>query len=948
MTPRCGPRAAAIGTHELLGRDAQLDAIRAWLGDPTRLPSTRLLDGEAGIGKTSLVRAAIAEADRLGYEVLAAEPVEPESGLAYAALGDLLGGRLGTLLPVLPGPQRAALEAALLLRPVEGHPPEALAVATALLNGLRALSSGDHPVLVAIDDAQWLDVATVEATRFALRRLRTERVAVLIARRASTDPRPGLGSAGLPTTDHIAIGPLTIGAIHALVRERTGVVLSRPTLRRLYELSGGNPFYALELGRALGEGRFRLEPGEALPRDLRGLVDSRIAGFPTETRTALAACAAMSRPTWGLLARALGGTDPGPALAPAVEGGVVEAVGDDVVFTHPLLASAAYASLGPGERHRLHARLAASVPDSLERARHLALAADGPDEQVASVVEAAAAETFARAASADAAELAALARRLTPVGETDATARRTYLEAHYRFESGEAEASAGLLEGLIADMEPGPGRGRILASLARVRHFQTDVAGGVALQRQALAEAGSDTELRGYLEESLAEGLLLMRGDLEAASAHARSAAATARGRGDEAALAEALAAVALTEQAMGASPTDAMDEALALEHATLQLCVMRQPSFALGSVLAADDRLEEARDVFLALQRRAEDRGNVTSISPVRNRLSTIECLLGDLTEAAGLARESAEFALQNGQQPSRASALGRLALVLARQGELDEARDTASLSLELAGGPDFRPEEPTRALARGGEHALWAMGEVGLSAGEPAEASRYLEPLAEVLIGSGVREPAELRFLPTAIEALVLLGRTDQAERLVAWLEAEAHRLERASVRSAALAGRALLCSAGNDLPGAVSRLEEAVAAARGAPLPFELARTLLLLGRVQRRTSLKRAARATLEDAAARFDALGARRWADTARDELGRIGGRAPARGTLSPTERQVVALVTQGLSNKEVASALFVTPKAIEANLSRVFAKTGVRSRAELAALAAAEVAQVKQ
>jgi DNA-binding NarL/FixJ family response regulator len=128
----------------------------------------------------------------------------------------------------------------------------------------------------------------------------------------------------------------------------------------------------------------------------------------------------------------------------------------------------------------------------------------------------------------------------------------------------------------------------------------------------------------------------------------------------------------------------------------------------------------------------------------------------------------------------------------------------------------------------------------------------------------------------------------------------------------------------------------------------LPFERARVLLLLGRVQRRATHKRAARATLEQAVASFDRLGARRWADNARDELARIGGRAPARGTLSETERQVVALVTQGLSNKEVASALFVTPKAIEANLSRVFAKTGVRSRSELAALAASQVAQVKQ
>jgi DNA-binding CsgD family transcriptional regulator len=934
-------------TAELIGRDAQLEDIAAWLGDPTRLPAGRVLEGDPGIGKTSLMRGAISLAEDAGYRVLRASPVEPESGLAYAALGDLLAGALEDVLPALPEPQREALEAALLLRPAKGHRPEALAVATAFLNGLRALAR-ERPVLVALDDAQWLDAATSDAARFAFRRLRSEAVAILVTRRSRADRRLGIEATGLPSPSTVTVGPLSLGAIHALIVERTVLEPSRPILRQVHELSGGNPFFALELARAIAEGRLRLEPGEPLPMGLRTLVDSRIGGLPSATRWALAACAAMSRPTQRLVGAVIDDGDGLHALAPALAAGVIVETQGGIAFDHPLLASAAYGSLDAGERRRLHARLAGVVPDAAERARHLALAATGPDERVAMALEEAGAATFARAAGADAAQLAALARRLTPAGSEEALARRTYLEAYYRFESGEGDVAADLLEGLIARSGPGPARARLLASLARVRHFQQDVATGVALQRQGLAEAAEDAELRGFLEESLAEGLLLMRTDLGAAWHHARSAARIAETRADDAGLAEALAAVALAEQALGMPRTEAMERALELEPATLHLCVMRQPGFAHGSVLACDDELLRARDVLRTLAQRADDRGNVTSIAPIRNRLSTICCLLGDYDEAERLARESAEFAHQNGQLPSRASALGRLALVLARRGELDEARAAATRALVLAAGPDFDPGHPTHAMSRGGEAALWALGELALSVGDAAEVDRHLGPLTAELLGAGIREPSELRFLGAEIEALVLLGRLEDANRLAGWLATEAARVGRPSTRSGASIARGLLEAACGELAAATRSMEAGVDRARESGMPLELGRALLLLGRVRRRATLKRASRAALEEATEVFDGLGARRWAANAREELGRIGGRAPARGTLSATERQVVALVTRGLSNKEVASALFVTPKAIEANLSRVFAKTGVRSRAELVALAVTEASGAKQ
>ncbi len=923
--------------QELVGREAQLEAIAAWLGDTERLPGTILLQGEPGIGKTSLVRATADEAQRSGMCVLRAAPVEPEAGLPYAALGDLLGDRLGTFLAALPVPQQRALETALLLRPAAGHPLESLAVATAFLNALRLLSAG-RPVLLLIDDAQWLDGATVDVVRFALRRLRREHVAAFVARRPEALSRGGLMATDLAEPTMLQLKPLPADAIHALVRARTGMVLSRPVLSRVHELSAGNPLYALELARALRDGRLQLRPGETLPSDLRALVGGRIGELPPDTREALGACAVMSRPSLDVLGRTFALADPETVVAPAVAAGVVDLDSGVVTFRHPLLASAAYAALTVAERVDIHGRLARVVPDRIEQVRHLALATQGPDERVAMEVEMAATDALQRAAAADAADLASLARRLTPDDETAGAHRRTFLEAHCRFESGESDVSAALLEWLIERTAPGPARARVMAALARVRHFQVDVGAGVTLQRQALAEVGSDDQLRGALEESIAEGLLLTHVDLEDAARHARSAAAIAATRDDPAALGEALAAVALVGQSTGSPVPAAMARALELEPALAESCVMRQPSFAFGAILAADDELERARSVFRELLHRADERGNVTSIAPLRNRLSTVVCLMGDYAEAERLARAADEFALQAGQVPSRASALGRLALVLARRGELASARDAAERSLLLAAGPDFTPGQPAAALTRGGEHALWAMGEIAAALGDAAATARHLGPLATTLLDAGVRDPGELRYLVTAVEAHLLLGHVDAAARLGVWLEREAERVPRPSVTSAALASRGLLDAARGDLGAAVDHLDAAVDEARRAPLPYELGQLSLLLGKVQRRATRKRAARTILLEAHELFVRLGARRWAENTHRELARIGGRAPAQGTLSESEQRVAGLVTQGLSNKEVAAALFVTPKAVEASLSRVYAKTGARSRTQLTAL----------
>lgn len=912
----------------VVGRDEELASVVAFLDGGIR-PGVLLLDGEAGIGKTTLWEKAVAAARRSGVRVLACRPGGTETQLSYAALADLLEEALDEVLPELPSPQRRALEAALLLDEPEGTRLDRRVVAVAFLNALRQLESNGS-VAIAIDDLHWLDRETAGALEFAARRLGERRVALILARRAGPDePAPlGLSRAFPPEQlERLWVGPLSLGAVHHLLQSRLDLFLARPRLRRLHELAGGNPFYALELGRALDRGTIQLEPGEPLPATLQELVSERVAGLPEATRAELAAAAALSRPTLSLV--------DGEALEPAVQANVVEVAGDEVRFTHPLLRTAAYAPLTASERRELHRRLAEIVSDVEERARHLALATQEPDEMVARIVEGGADAAFRRGAPIAAAELAEQARRLTPAGAREDATRRSLDEAEYRFEAGDVARSEAVLEDALESTAPGPARARLLSRLARVRHFAEDVGGGVDLLREALAEAGDDPALRAEIEEGLAWGLMLMRSDLSGAAEHARSAVRLAERLGDRAALAEALAAQALTELALGRDPTSAMRRAMELEEWTLHLRVLRHPSFAKGYLLNCEDRLDQARETFRELQRRATEQGDESALATILNHLTLVELLAGNWEEAIRNAEEGHSLALQSGQRPTQASILGKKALIEALQGAVEEARATARRSLEIA-APGFDPSSPEPALGRGGQTAIGALGLLELSLGRPEEAHSYLGPLTAALLEAGIEEPGELRCLPDSVEALVYLGRLEEAEAMLAPFEGAARRLDRPTALAVAGRCRGLLLASRGDVDEALSALERGLEQHDRHPLPFERGRTLLALGQGQRRAKRRRDARVSLELALAVFEELGASVWAETARGALARIGGRAPSGGKLTPTERKLAELVAEGRSNKEAAAELFVTPKTVETQLSRIYAKLGIHSRAELA------------
>jgi DNA-binding CsgD family transcriptional regulator len=225
--------------------------------------------------------------------------------------------------------------------------------------------------------------------------------------------------------------------------------------------------------------------------------------------------------------------------------------------------------------------------------------------------------------------------------------------------------------------------------------------------------------------------------------------------------------------------------------------------------------------------------------------------------------------------------------------------------------------------------------LGFLELSLSNPTAAIERLEPVLAFLDEMGSPEPGIIPCVPDAIEALVSLGRLDEAEALLGRLERQGRTLDRPWAIATAARGRGLLTAARGDLTGASSALERALVEHRRVPQPFELARTLLVKGEVERRAKQKRAARSTLEQALGLFQSLGAPLWGQRARDDLARVGGAVLPSNQLTPTEQRIAQLVGEGKKNREVADVLFISVKTVEANLSRIFHKLGVRSRTEL-------------
>jgi DNA-binding CsgD family transcriptional regulator len=913
-----------LGELSVVGRADELSQIGELLDRRDRLPAAALVVGEAGIGKTTVWLAATARAVDRGYRVLLTRPSEVATGYSFAGLADFVADVVDEVSAALPPPQRRALDAALLRESDEGSSVEERVVAAAFLGTLRALAN-KAPVVVAVDDAQWLDAPSQAVLRFALARLRDEPVAAMLTARG--DP-PDWIRRTVPEErlTMIELRPLSVGALQELFRVRLGRPFTRPALLRLWESSGGNPFFALELARALERRGGRIEPGRELPipSTLDALIEERLEMLTPEAVEVCRVVAALAEPTTRLVEASV---DRGAAgIEDALRAHVLEVDGERIRFTHPLVGSAIGGRIAAETRRTLHRRLAAVVADPEERARHLALAATEPDARVADALDRAARGARTRGAVSAAAELAEHARRLTPTVETDEIRRRTLLTAELLFEAGDAARAAAVLEVALGDAPAGQPRAMLLRLLAAVQAEAAGPREAAELYRAALDHVGTDARLEAEIHLELADVLRFATG-LRSAERHAAAAVHAAERSGDREVLCRALAVFGLVRFKLGYGvDEEVMARAVALEE---ELGLPLRFSGAKGSL--CDQRfwshdLDAARSLAEEL-RDSERRREGYSDSEGLWYLALIEWRAGDWSRASEHAEEVRAIEEQLGREGLSPVRQWPSALIAAHRGFVDEARALASAALERAQAEGIGTAEAGH---------RWVLGFVDLSLGDAQAALPQLRAAHELREAVGHGEPGQMWELPDLLDALVAVGELDEAETLAARWEQQGRRPDRAWALAISARIRALVGAARADFDGALAAFEEALPEHARTQDPFQHARTLLALGATRRRAKQRASARETLKQALALFDEIGAPLWAKKTRAELGRIGGRTPSGDALTPSEERIAALVAEGRTNREVADALFVTEHTVEAALTRVYRKLGVRSRAELA------------
>jgi DNA-binding CsgD family transcriptional regulator len=900
--------------QEIVGRREELAAVEGLL-DMQRLPAALVLEGEAGIGKTTLWRAGVERAREHGWLLLSCAPASDEVRLAFSGLADLVAPVLDDGLDRLPEPQRAALETALLLRAGSTRRAEERAISAGVLTLLRGVAAG-RPTLVAIDDVQWLDGASGSVVSFALRRLGAgDGIGVLLARRTGAGVGPTLVEAALEALEprRVEVRSLSLGALSRLVREWAGAQLPRSTLVRVHEVSGGNPFYARELSLALARHEGAISPRDPLPvpATLRGLLDDRLGALPESSLRALEVVAGLAEPSTDLVQRVTRRSAE-RALAPAVSAGIVSLGADHLRIRHPLLAEAILGRLAPPDRRRLHRRLAGVAPTEEERARQLALAASGPEEAVAQAIEDAGDGASRRGAARIAAELFDEAVRLTPEGPSASRHRRLL------------RASRAWYAAL--DWELAQERARAALEIAEDSHARADALLAIApclrdpweLEELAVNEARDDALLRARLRTIM--GVRRFDRDARGALETARLAVADAEVAGDDAALAEALALLGIVETVLAeGEPRKHFEQARALE-GVADVNPELAPTLGLAEHLLLRDELDEARALFHEHLERATSRGSDVVVAHLLWVLGWLEYKAGHWDLALDLGVESRERYEGSGHDVQAATTFAQRAQVTASRGDVELTRRLCEEALALSDSP--------RTRETAGNHL--ALAELGHE--------RYVTAVQEFRENaSGFVEPGYRPEVPNWIEALVGVGRLDEAEAMLVEWEELGRRLDRPRALATGARCRGFLLAARGDQQGALESLEQALVEHERLPVPFERARTLLALGAQRRRVKHRAEARHALKEALAIFEELGAVVWADRARRELSRIPGRrASDRDELTETEQRIAELVAEGRSNKEVAAALFVTVKTVEAALTRIYRKLGVRSRSELA------------
>ena len=911
----------------IVGREEELAALARFVEDLNGRPRDLLFEGEAGIGKTVLWRAGVEAARDTGHRVLISRPGENERRSSYSAIGDLLGAVLDEALAEAPNLQREAIEIALRRRAGTLRPDQR-AIALGVLEAFRTLGAA-APVVIAIDDVQWVDGSSARALSFAIRRLIDHPVAILATRRLEHGSSEGLDlvrAIGDRDAIRMHVGPLVVDDLARVLRDRTSRSLTPPLVARVHEASHGNPFFSLEILYALGDAEPAAGRPLPVPRDAMEILRARIDDLSQSARNTILVIAAMARPTAETIGAASDDRSRvGEDLMHAEEAGLIAVGGERVDFVHPLMRSVAYWSASSDRREAVHARLAEVTLDPEERARHVALMGTGPDSGRASIVEEAAREARRRGAPLAAAQLWELSADLTPPDEEALLFRRRRSAALERFDAGDVGPGRTMLETLIAASTSRREQASARVHLA-VRSWN-DVDRVDGLIRRALPDLDGQEY---YLPVALANlaWVALSRLDPAQASDHARAALKLAERGSEPVPLRLALQALAQSEGMLGHDPWATIRRAETIA-GDLAPGETTQPIRIRGQMLLWEGRIEEARQAIREADRRLVDAGLELMRHDTLPTLCEVECAAGDWAAAERYADEGYDIVEHAGLDEIRDQTLSARARIASLVGRVDEARGAAEAGASLAAAQGNRLDELANRSV---------LGFIALSTGDHEDVVRVLDPAERSMADSGILEPGAYPFVADLAEALISLGRLDRAKEVVDRLHEQGTILDRPLALATAARCRGLIASALGDPPGALLELDRALAEHERVAIPFEAARTHLVHGETLRRMKRKREARDSLERARSQFEALGAPLWEARAAQALGRIGGRPASPTELTQTEQRVADVVALGLTNKEAAERLFISVKTVESNLRRIYRKLGVRSRTELARL----------
>ncbi|MFE6619116.1 AAA family ATPase [Streptomyces sp. NPDC057740] len=921
----------------VIGREELFTAAREQLGRGGSV----LLHGPAGIGKSTVLRALAGEYGGAARTVLRCSPTESESHLPFLALADLLGLVLDEVSERLPAAQRTALESALTGRGESTLQRDGLALRLAVLSALRALAD-TGPVLVVADDIQWLDPASAELLGFAARRLGDTPVRMLFAVRTDGQEYDRHLRASPPDTLAVRLGPLSRAQLSALLDHRGYTGLPRSTVRDIHRTSGGNALFALELGRALAENPTPPRPGEPLPvpTSLRALVLNRLEMLSEEARRTLLVASAGARPTVALL-HAAGRDNAEAETAQAAALGLLatEPEGPAVRFAHPMVSAALYAEAPAQERRAAHAALSTAASDPIERARHLALATHGTDPDVAARLAEAAALARDRGAPSVAAQLGLLAARHTPADSVPSPEVVRLTAAEDAITAGELDLARDIAREVLSRTTVPEDRVRAwIIVIDTAGHAMTEVD---AIFPQALADAGDDPRLLALVHYQLTWRALLVEGDFDEARGEAAYAAELAARAGDRYTELMALAFQAQIETLMGHADAPAtIRRALEEPQDPRVACHHNGAGYSRFRWLIMSDQLAEARATVTALLREVRRRGSVESEVHFLRGVAETELHSGHCGRALDLARESLRLARDTGIGEVASAVLASLAE--AAGGEVDRALALAREAVEHA-EEDGDQMYVSRALA--------ALGHAQLVAGDVEASVVSLRRVREVEQSLGITDPARGRWHGDLAEALVRSGEFAEARDVIDVTREVALRLDRGCVLAVLDRAEALLRAARGERGAAVTQLTSAQDRLGKLGYSLEEARAAFALAQLRTGTP----GPTSYDEAARLFRRCRALPWlrqveaATAARPaESADAPAVAPPSGPdglaaldgLASMERQVAALVMEGATNREIAARLFISVKTVEATLTRVYRKLGIRSRVDIVRLAA--------